>query len=102
MLSQKIIRWLSKNFVLQGLVVFQGRGIHEYVEILKKRCNAVGRTFCDAIKFHAIKKVSFGLTSDGAAEKKTLNAQTLTQYHQRTQLKYIQRCCVHVPKCAPA
>jgi hypothetical protein len=25
MLSQKLLRWLSKNFVLQGLVVFQGR-----------------------------------------------------------------------------
>ena len=50
MLSQKLMGWLSKNFVLQGLVVFQGRRhTSGYVEVLKKRRNAVGRTFCDAI-----------------------------------------------------
>jgi hypothetical protein len=36
---QIVMGWLSKNFALQGLVFFQGRS-H----------NAVGRTFCDAIK----------------------------------------------------
>jgi hypothetical protein len=46
--SQKLRGWLSKNFVLQGLVIFQG-----YVEVLKNRRNAVGRTFCDAITFNS-------------------------------------------------
>jgi hypothetical protein len=48
--SQKLGGWLNKNSVLQGLVVFSGAKAYiRYVEVLKKRRNAVGRTFWDAI-----------------------------------------------------
>ncbi len=44
----KTQRMLSKNFVLQGLVAFQGRRhTIRHVEVLENRRNAVGRTFCD-------------------------------------------------------
>jgi len=39
--SKKLTGWLSKNFVLQGLLFFQGfQACIEYVEVLKKRRNA--------------------------------------------------------------
>ena len=44
--------WLSKDFVLQGLVFFQGfRANSQYVEGLKKQPNALGRTFSDAVNY---------------------------------------------------
>jgi hypothetical protein len=50
MLSQRFGEWLSKNFVLQGLVAFSGAKAYiRYVKVLKKHHNAAGRTFCDAI-----------------------------------------------------
>jgi hypothetical protein len=49
-LAQKLMERLNINFVLQGLVVFPGRSNHLVgVDILKKRPNVAGRTFCDAI-----------------------------------------------------
>ncbi|OEU52261.1 MAG: hypothetical protein BA871_12235 [Desulfuromonadales bacterium C00003096] len=48
--SQKLTGWLNKNFGLQCLVFFQKFQTYiEYVEVLKKRRNAIGLTFCDAI-----------------------------------------------------
>jgi hypothetical protein len=55
---QKFMGWLSKNFILQGLVSFVG--VKSYmlcVEILKKRHNAVGWTFCGAIIIRPDKRV---------------------------------------------
>jgi hypothetical protein len=54
MLSQKLLRWLitmaKQKFRPTRLGGFSGAKAYiEYVEILKKRRNAVGRTFCDAI-----------------------------------------------------
>jgi hypothetical protein len=52
MLSQesKIADGLAKISSCKAWWVFRGEGIHQYVEVLKKRRNAAGRTFCDAIK----------------------------------------------------
>jgi hypothetical protein len=56
MLSQKLVGWLSKKIRPTRLGGFSGAKIYiRYVEVLKKRRNAVGRTFCDAIKIWIFK-----------------------------------------------
>ncbi len=50
---QLCFRWLSKNFDIQGVVIFLVRdNTRWYVECLKNCCNAVDRTFYNAIKFN--------------------------------------------------
>ena len=56
MISQKVMRWLSKNFDIQVAQTprrsdFSGaRPYMWYAECLKNCYNAVDRTFCEAIK----------------------------------------------------
>jgi hypothetical protein len=51
MLSQKLKRMAKQKFRPTRLGGFSGAKAYiRYVEVLKKRRNAVGRTFCDAIK----------------------------------------------------
>ncbi len=45
MVSQKLIRWLSKNFVPQGVVFFEGEGIHVVCRGLEKTLQRRGSDF---------------------------------------------------------
>jgi putative protease len=50
MLSQKLKRMAKQKFRPARLGGFSGTKAYiRYVEVLKKRRNAAGRTFCDAI-----------------------------------------------------
>ncbi|APG28599.1 hypothetical protein A7E78_12545 [Syntrophotalea acetylenivorans] len=71
--SRKLPEWLSKYFDLQGQMYFQGRRhTPKHVEVLKKRLNAVGRNFCDAIKFSlSYSTISLQLIPNRAAQCQT-------------------------------
>jgi len=52
----KTVKWVSKNFVLQGLVFFRAQGLPMVFRGPEKRRDAVGRTFCVAITLQTLLK----------------------------------------------
>jgi hypothetical protein len=64
-----LVGWLSKNCGLQGLVFFSGaKAYGEYVEVLKKRRNTVGRAFLRRHQSLTGERISSKVTKDAFAK----------------------------------